>query len=65
MLLSHEEFNTVDNLYKDNDKLLNKSGKLKREIKAAAKVRDITFYASPRITGTRFVGHRRKALIVF
>ena len=37
------------------------SGKIKGEIKEAAKVLNIKHYVLSKITGTEFVGHRRKA----
>ena len=41
--------------------LLKNSGKIKSEIKSAAHALNIQHYQLPKLTGTRFVGHRRAA----
>ena len=54
------DFGAVDEFYTGIFNLLKNSGKLKGEIKEAAKVLNIKHYVLIKITGTRFVGHRRK-----
>ena len=46
-------------------RLLSSMQLMKGEIKAAAKVWNITHYVLPKITGTRFIGHRRNAFTHF
>ena len=58
-------FNAVDQVFTGIYNLLKNSGKIKGEIKAAAKVWNITHYILPKITGTRFIGHRRNAFTRF
>ena len=55
------DFVVVDQFYMGVYNLLKNSGKIKGEIKEAAKALDIQHYVLSKITGTRFVGHRRKA----
>ena len=54
-------FADVDNFYNSLFFFLENSGKTKSEIKEAAKALNIQNYTLPKITGTRFVGHRRNA----
>ncbi|XP_065677699.1 zinc finger protein 862-like [Hydra vulgaris] len=56
------EFIKIEEFYLSNYYLLRNSGKLKSEVEAAAKAIGITFYILPKISGTRFVGHRKRAL---
>nr|XP_047143305.1 zinc finger protein 862-like [Hydra vulgaris] len=56
------DFAHIDEFYLANYYLLRNSGKLKAEVEAALKCLDITHYNLPKITGTRFVGHRRKGV---
>ena len=42
--------------------LMKNSGKIKAEIKAAANALDIENYTLPKLTGTRFIGHRISAI---
>ncbi|XP_065678256.1 zinc finger protein 862-like [Hydra vulgaris] len=42
--------------------LFRNSGKLKSEVKKAAEALNITYYTLPKISGTRFVSHRRRGL---
>jgi len=51
----------ADNFYNSLFFFLKNSGKTKSEIKKAAKALNIQNYTLPKITGTRFVGHRRNA----
>ena len=54
-------FNVIDELYNTIYYLFKNSGKIKGEVKAAAEALNINHYSLPRLTGTRFVGHRLKA----
>ena len=55
-------FNSVDTFYISLFNLLKNSGAIKSDIKSAVKTLDINFHALPKMTGTRFVSHRRSAL---
>ena len=55
------EFKDVDKLCIEIFNLLKNSGKIKSEIKAAAHALNTKHYVLAKVTGTRFVGHRRKA----
>ena len=54
-------FDDVDKFYNALKSFLKNSGKTKSEIKTAATALNIRHYRLPKITGTRFVGHRRNA----
>ena len=54
-------FQQIDDLYISIFYLLRNSGKIKSEIKEAANALQIQHYTLPKLTGTRFVGHRRNA----
>lgn len=54
------KLNEVDQFYTTNFYLLRNSGKLKSEVAECAKALGITYYNISKITGTRFVGHRRR-----
>ena len=43
-----------------NFKLLKNSGAFKDKLKKCAAALDITHYVLPKITGTRFINHRRR-----
>jgi hypothetical protein len=58
-------FNGVDKEYLGIFNLLKNSGAIKSEVKTAAMALDISFYTLPKITGTRFVSHRKKAFTHF
>lgn len=64
-VFSDSAFNEVDKQYLAIFNLLKNSGALKSEVKSAAKALDISCYTLPKITGTRFVSHRRKAYTRF
>lgn len=55
-------FKTVDSFYIGVFYLLKNSGAIKSDIKGAAESLGISFYTLPKMTGTRFVSHRKKAL---
>jgi hypothetical protein len=57
-------FDEVEEFYISLFYYLKNSGAIKAYIVAAANTIDITHYVLPKITGTRFVGHRRKAFQV-
>ena len=54
-------FNEIDEFYQNNFNLLKNSGKIRAEVIAAGNVLGIQHYTLAKITGTRFVGHRRNA----
>ena len=53
-------FDDVEAIYLANFKLLKNSGALKDKLKKCAAALDITHYVLPKITGTRFINHRRR-----
>ena len=53
-------FQDVDTFYQVNFCFLRNSGALKESLKQSATVLDITYYVLPKITGTRFVSHRKR-----
>ena len=57
-------FKDIDRFCLNNYYLLRDSGKIKSEVKKAAYVLGIQNYTLPKMTGTRFTGHRRKAFEV-
>ena len=59
--LAETEFYKMDDFYYSTTFLLKNSGKIKSEIKSAAHALNIQHYQLPKLTGTRFVGHRRAA----
>ena len=59
--VKNTRFTEIDDFYITNYYLLRNSGKIKSEIRAAANVLNIQFYTMSKLTGTRFVGHRRTA----
>ena len=54
-------FKEIDRFCLNNYYLLRDSGKIKSEVKKSAEVLGIQNYNLPKMTGTRFIGHRRKA----
>ena len=56
------DYQAVDTFYIGLFNLLKNSGAIKSDIKSAAQSLDICFYTLPKMTGTRFVSHRKKAL---
>ena len=60
--LENTTFNDCDTFYIWNFALLKNSGKIKGEIKAAAQALNIKHYTLSKLTGTRFVAHRRCSL---
>ena len=63
-LMKDSVFKQVDEFYQSNFNLLKNSGKITSEVRAAAESLSIHFNKFPKITGTRFIGHRVKALTV-
>ena len=57
-------FKDIDRFRLNNYYLLRDSGKIKSEVKKAAYVLGIQNYTLPKMTGTRFIGHQRKAFEV-
>ena len=58
----NSKFRSVDKFYIGLFNLLKNSGAIKSDIKSAATSLDISVYTLPKMTGTRFVSHRKKAL---
>ena len=59
--IKNTNFVDVDHFYIGNFNLLKNSGKIKSEIRAATEALNIQHYTLSKLTGTRFVGHRRTA----
>ena len=59
--IAETEFSKVDDFHYPTTFLLKNSGKIKSEIKSAAHALNIQHYQLLKLTGTRFVGHRRAA----
>ena len=59
--IAETEFSKVDDFYYSATFLPKNSGKIKSEIKSAAYALNIQHYQLSKVTGTRFVGHRRAA----
>ena len=55
-------FQEIDDRYISLYNLLKNSGKIKSEVKIAAEALNIQNYTLPKLTGTRFVGHRITAV---
>ena len=55
-------FKEIDSFYLTNFYLMRGSGKIKSEVEKACGVLKIQHYTLPKMSGTRFVGHRRRAL---
>ncbi|XP_065655360.1 zinc finger protein 862-like [Hydra vulgaris] len=56
------QYRDCDQFYTTIFHLFRNSGKLKSEVKKAAEALNITYYTLPKISGTRFVSHRRRGL---
>ena len=54
-------FLTVDRLYITLFDLFKNSGAIKSDVRQAAAVSEINVYTLPKLTGTRFVSHHRRA----
>ena len=55
-------FTNVDNFYQGIFYLLKNSGAIKSDVQEAAKSLNISAYTLPKLSGTRFVSHRVRAL---
>lgn len=55
-------FNAVDKFYISNYALLKNSGAIKSAVKHSCAALNISHYVLTKMTGTRFVSHRRRAL---
>ena len=60
-ILKDSAFSEVDKQYLTIFNLMKNSGAVKSDVKSAAKALDISCYTLPKITGTRFGSHRKKA----
>ena len=54
------QFKECERLYISIFSLFRNSGKLKSAVKKAAEALNITYYTLPKISGTRFISHRRR-----
>ena len=61
-ILKDSYFTDIDDFYQTNFYLLRNSGSLKSQIEKAAGAIGITYYCLTKLSGTRFVGHRKEAL---
>ena len=59
------EFDAVESLYMGIFNLFKNSGAIKSDVKKAAEALDISFFTLTKITGTRFVSHRRRSFSRF
>ena len=59
--LKETKFKYIDDFYQSNFKLLTNSGKFKSELRIASEAQEIQHYTLPKMSGTRFFGHRRRA----
>ena len=59
--LKETKFKVIDDFYQSNFNLLTNSGKIKSELRIASEAQGIQHYALPKMSGTRFIGHRRRA----
>ena len=57
--LAASKFKDIETFYQTNYYLLRSSGKIKSELKIASEAQGIQNYTLPKLTGTRFIGHRR------
>ena len=55
-------FSTVDKLYITLFNLFKNSGAIKSDVRQAAEVLEINVYTLPKLTGTRFVSHCKRAI---
>jgi len=55
-------FQDIQKLYLNIFYLCRNSGAIKSDIKAAAKALNISFYSLPKLSGTRFIPHHRRAI---
>ena len=60
-VLKDSAFTEVDKQYLAIFNLMKNSGAVKNDMKSAAKALDISCYTLPKMTGTRFVSHRKKS----
>ena len=59
--LKESKFKDIDDFYSSNLYLLRDSRKIKSELKIACEALDIQHYLLPKMSGTRFIGHRHRA----
>ena len=60
-VLKDSAFSEVDKQYLAIFNLMKNSSAVKSDLKSAAKALDISCYTLPKVTGTHFVSHRKKA----
>ena len=59
--LKETNFKEIDDFYQSNFNLLTNSGKIKSELRIASEAQGIQHYSLPKMSGTRFIGHRQRA----
>ena len=59
--LKESKFKDIDDFYSSNFYLLRDSGKIKSSLKITCEALGIQHYSLPKMSGTRFIGHRRRA----
>ena len=59
--LKETKFKEINNFFQSNFNLLTNSGKIKSELRIASEAQRIQHYTLPKISGTRFIGHRPRA----
>ena len=59
--LKETKFKVIDDFYQSNFNLLTNSGKIKSELRIASEAQGIQHYSLPKMSGTRFIGHRKRA----
>ena len=59
--LKETKFKVIDDFYQSNFNLLTNSGKIKSELRITSEAQGIQHYTVPKMSGIRFIGHRRRA----
>ena len=59
--LKETKFKVIDDFYQSNFNLLTNSGKIKSELRITSEAQRIQHYTVPKMSGIRFIGHRRRA----
>ena len=59
--LKRTKFKDIDDFYQSNFNLLTNFGKIKSELRITSEAQGIQDYTLPKMSGTRFIGHRRIA----
>ena len=59
--LKETKFNNINDFYQSNFNLLTNPDKIRSELRIASEAQGIQQYTLPKMRGTRFIGHRRRA----